>query len=176
MFVASEMCRKGAVPSNHERRWTVSDQHNVFISHRHEDDALVGQLKALLAKNGAEVRDSSVTSDNPNQATSEAYIKRILADRVKWAGKVIVIISPDTKNHDWVSWEIDYAKRSDKRIIGVWAPGAKGADMPAELDEYADAVVGWNGDAIMNALNGEDNWQGPSGETVPPRSIKRLSC
>lgn len=155
----------------------MADQHNIFISHRHEDDALVGQLKDLLSKKGAEVRDSSVTSDNPNNATSEAYIKQILADRIKWAGKVIVLISPDTKNHDWVSWEIEYANRHpDKRIIGVWAPGAAGADMPAELDEYADAVVGWNGEDIINALNGKDNWQGPDGSTVPPRSIKRLAC
>lgn len=155
----------------------MANQHNVFISHRHEDDKLVGDLKAMLARNGAEVRDSSVTSDNPNQAKSEAYIKQILADRISWAGKVIVIISPDTKNHDWVSWEIEYANKfPDKRIIGVWAPGAAGVDMPAELDEYADAVVGWDSDAIIGALNGADNWQGPSGESVPPRSIKRLSC
>jgi MTH538 TIR-like domain (DUF1863) len=155
----------------------MADQHNVFISHRHEDDALVAQLKQLLAKNGAEVRDSSVTSDIPNQAKSEAYIKQILADRITWAGKVIVIISPDTKNHDWISWEIEYANRfPDKRIIGVWAPGAAGVDRPAELDEYADAVVGWDSDAIIGALNGADNWQGPGGETVPPRSIQRLSC
>jgi hypothetical protein len=131
----------------------------------------------LLARNGAEVRDSSVTNDIPNQAKSETYIKQLLADRITWAGKVIVIISPETKNHDWVSWEIEYANRfPDKRLIGVWAPGAAGVDMPAELDEYADAVVGWDSDAIIGALNGADNWQGPSGETVPPRSIKRLSC
>jgi hypothetical protein len=171
------MCRRAAVPSKHEMRWTMADQHNMFISHRGEDDALVGQLKQLLAKNGAEVRDSSITSENPNQAKSEAYIKQILADRITWAGKVIVIISPDTKDHAWVSWEIEYANRfPDKRIIGVWAPGAAGVDMPAELDEYADAVVGWDSDAIIGALNGADNWQGPGGETVPPRSIKRLSC
>ncbi len=155
----------------------MADTHNVFISHRHEDDKLVGQLKDLLARNGCDVRDSSVTNDSPNSAHSESYIKQILADRIQWAGKVVVIISPDTKNHEWVSWEIEYANRyPDKRIIGVWAPGAKGADMPQELDEYADSVVGWNGGAIIDALNGKDNWQGPGGETVPPRSIKRLSC
>jgi hypothetical protein len=155
----------------------MTGHHNVFISHRHEDDALVGQLTELLARNGAAVRDSSVTSENPNRATSEAYIRQILAERIAWAGKMIVIISPATRNHDWVSWEIEYANRfPDKRIIGVWAPGAAGVDMPAELDEYADAVVGWNGQAIIDALNGADNWQGPDGEKVPPRSIKRLSC
>ena len=155
----------------------MTDNHNVFVSHRHEDDALVGQLKELLSRHGADVRDSSVTTGNFNQAKAEGYIKQVLAERIQWAGKVIVIISPDTKNHDWVSWEIAYANRfADKRIIGVWAPGATGVDMPTELDEFADAVVSWDGAAIVEALEGADNWQGPGGEKVPPRSIKRLSC
>ena len=156
-----------------------AEHHNVFISHRHEDDALVEKLKDLLSRHGAQVRDSSVTSDTPNNAHSEDYIKSILADCIKWAGKVIVIITPDTKNHEWVSWEIENAARyGDKRIIGVWAPGAKGVDMPDELNDYADAVVGWNGDAIIEALNGDGAgpWQAPDGAAVPPRSIKRLSC
>ncbi len=155
----------------------MAHQHNVFVSHIHEDDRHVADLKKLLARNGADVRDSSVTSDTPNRAKSETYIKEILADRIRWAGKVIVVISPDTKNHDWVSWEIEYANRfPDKRIIGVWAPGAEGTDMPAELDEYADAIVGWDAGAIIDALNGADNWQAPDGQPVPARSIKRLSC
>lgn len=65
----------------------MADTHNVFISHRHEDDALVGQLKDLLARNGVQVRDSSITSDNPNQATSEAYIKQILGECIKLGGE-----------------------------------------------------------------------------------------
>lgn len=154
-----------------------SHNHNVFISHRHEDDALVGQLKNLLRRHGAEVRDSSVTTATPNRAKAESYIKEILADRIQWAGKMIVVISPETKKSEWVSWEIAHANRfPDKRIIGVWAPGATGVDMPAELDEFADAVVPWDGDAIVAALEGADNWQGPDGTEVPPRSIKRLSC
>lgn len=154
-----------------------SHNHNVFISHRHEDDALVGQLKDLLRRNGAEVRDSSVTTATPNRAKAESYIKAILADRIQWAGKVVVIISPETKKSEWVGWEIAHANRfPDKRVIGVWAPGATGVDMPAELDEFADAVVPWDGNAIVAALEGADNWQGPDGTEVPPRNIKRLSC
>jgi hypothetical protein len=157
----------------------MAEHHNVFISHRHEDDSLVGQLKDLLSRNGAEVRDSSVTTETPNNAHAEGYIKEILADRIRWAGKVLVIISPDTKNHDWVGWEIEYAaKYPDKQIIGVWAPGAQGVDMPAELDEYADAVVAWEATAIIDALNseGEGRWERPDGTPVEPRSIKRLAC
>lgn len=155
----------------------MSDQHNVFISHRHEDDALVGKMKDLLARHGSVVRDSSVTSATPNNANSEDYIKSVLADRIRWAGKVVVIISPDTKNHEWVDWEIEYAKTfPDKRIIGVWAPGADQGDMPEPLADYADAIVHWDGQAIIDALNGANNWQTPDGSSGPERVISRIGC
>ena len=34
--------------------------------------------------------------------------------------------------------------RNDKRIIGVWAPGSAGCEVPEPLEKYADAIVGWN--------------------------------
>ena len=85
--------------------------HNVFISHRHEDDSLISELKELLSKAGCEVRDSSINADNPNQANDEGYIKSILAERMQWAGKILVIISPQTKYHEWVDWEIEYVNK-----------------------------------------------------------------
>lgn len=155
----------------------MSDQHNIFISHRHEDDALVDRLKNLLAARGCEVRDSSIYSATPNSARAEGYIKEKLADCIKWAGKVIVIVSPETKNHVWVDWEIEYANRyPDKRIIGVWAPGADQCDLPAPLADYADAMVSWNAEEIIDAINGADNWQDPDGSPGPERAISRVGC
>ncbi len=61
----------------------MPDQKNVFISHVHEDDDLLPKLKALIANAGMEVRDGSITSEKPNEAQSEEYIKReILAPRI----------------------------------------------------------------------------------------------
>ena len=155
----------------------MSDQHNVFMSHRHEDDPLIGKMKDLLAKHGCEVRDSSVNSATPNDAHAEGYVKSILADRIRWAGKILVIISPDTKNHEWVDWEIEYANTfPDKRIIGVWAPGTAQGDLPAPLADFADAIVGWDAKAIIDALNGADSWQAPDGSTGPERVISRIGC
>ena len=74
---------------------------NVFISHIHEDDSRLESLKDLLAKNGCSARDSSVNSSNPNNAQSPEYIKReILGPRIEWAGTVVVLITPDTKDSD----------------------------------------------------------------------------
>jgi hypothetical protein len=156
----------------------MTDSHNVFVSHRHEDDAKVGDFKELMMGRDVEIRDSSITIEKFNQAKDPAYIKEtILAPRIRWAGKVVVIVTPDTKNHDWVDWEIDYAnKQGDKRIIGVWAPGAEDCDLPAALERHADAVVSWDADKILEALDGKNNWEQPDGTVRSPQPISHIGC
>lgn len=151
---------------------------NIFISHIHEDDDLLQDLKQLLTRNGYEIRDSSIDSSKPNEAQDEAYIKsEILAPRIKWAGTVVVLLSPKTKESKYVEWEIEYAQKEDKRIVGVWAQGAQGTEGPENLEFYADAVVGWQADRVMDAITGKiNNWYGPDGVERAPRKIDRYSC
>src|ERR1700751_749752 len=153
----------------------ADDTKNVFISHVHEDDTGLGKLKDLLSKCGMSIRDSSINSDKPNNAQSSDYIKsQILAPQIQWAGTFLVYISPQTKNSEWVNWEIEYAAKLDKRIVGVWEHGANECDVPNALKDYADAVVGWQGERIMDAINGKiDDWEHPDGTPQTPRPIKR---
>ena len=78
---------------------------NVFISHIHEDDQGLTGLKSLLARNGMVARDYSITADKPNQAKSERYIKSdILAPQINACSTLVVYISLETKNSEWVDW------------------------------------------------------------------------
>ena len=151
---------------------------NVFISHIHEDDDGLTKVKDLLSKNGMQIRDSSINSSKPNEAQSEQYIKsQILAPQIQWARTCMVYITPDTKDSKWVNWEIEYAHNIGKRIVGVWALGANECEVPEALDQYADAVVGWNSGRIIDAINGDLNdWLSPTGEVRAPRPIKRYGC
>ena len=153
------------------------DGHAIFVVHRHEDDHLVDQLKALLRQHGCRVRDSSITSATPNDAKAERYIKAvILGRRIRRSGKVVVVVSPQTRDHWWVDWEIQFAAKKGKRIVGVWAPGAGGCDLPAELDRLGDALVDWDAGRIIAALEGEDLWLGSSGEAPAGRLVTRARC
>jgi hypothetical protein len=156
----------------------ADDKKNVFISHVHEDDAGLGKIKDLLKKHGLEIRDSSINSSNPNNAKSPDYIKsQILAPQINWASTLLVYITPKTKGSDWVDWEIEYAQKQGKRIVGVWAHGHNECEVPDALKDYADAVVNWNGPKIIDAINGKNNdWQNPDGTPCIPRPIKRYSC
>src|SRR5271169_1630659 len=90
------------------------------MSHVHEDDDGLGKTKEILANNGMTIRDGSINSGKPNEAKSPDYIKsEILAPRIKWAGTFITYITQQTKDSEWVDWEIEYAEKQGKRIVGI---------------------------------------------------------
>ncbi len=150
---------------------------NLFISHIHEDDAHVDGLKGLLARKGYDVRNGSITSDKFNKATSEEYIKQdILAPRIKWAGCLVVLVSAETKTSDFVNWEIEYASNHDTRVVAVFEPGESGVELPEAAKDFADAVVAWNADHIIEAIEGEDHWRQPDGSPRPMQNIERHNC
>ena len=154
------------------------EMRNVFVSHIHADDEGIDRIKAILGTQGMNVRNGSITSERPNSATSDDYIKyQILTPRIEWASILVVYISPETKDSKWVNWEIECAHKLGKRIVGVWEYGAKDCEIPEALTRYGDAVVGWNGESIVDAINGEsDDWRRPDGSNWEYRTIERFAC
>ncbi len=157
----------------------AAKKRNVFVSHIHKDDAGLSDFTALLAKNGLEVRNYSITSDKENNAKSPDYIKnRILAPRIDLCSTLVVYLTPKTKQSKWVNWEIDYAFKQGKTIVGVWERGSRGCDPPESLENYYNAIVGWNSEKIIDAINGE--YTGASNADGSPRTestpIKRHPC
>ncbi|MCK9356854.1 MAG: TIR domain-containing protein [Dehalococcoidia bacterium] len=159
----------------------MPDTKNVFISHVHADDALLPDLKQLVAGAGMVVRDGSITSDKPNEAQNEDYIKReILKPRIEWASTLVVLITHDTADSWWVNWEIKYAVQLGKRVVGIFARGATDADIPEELGRCGDAaIVGWQGARVVDAIHGRiGEWDNP--QSGRPRNsewvIRRYRC
>lgn len=151
---------------------------NVFISHKHDDDEGLKDLKGLMARHGISCRDYSIRSDNPNNAHNEDYIKyEILGPRIKQSGCLVVYISDVTHHSDWVNWEIEYARKEGKRIVGVWARGDLNCEVPESLRNHGDAVVGWNGESIVDAVNGVSNrWYNRDGSDWGYVDIPRHTC
>ena len=157
----------------------ASDKKNIFISHIHEDDAGLSDLKNIISGHGMEARDYSITSDKENNAKDEAYIKYgILAPRIDACSAMVVYITPETKDSPWVNWEIEYAFKQGKTIVGVWEQGTHGCDVPEALEQYHDAIVGWSGGHIVDAINGDykgsNNPDGTTRDGLIP--IKRHPC
>jgi hypothetical protein len=157
---------------------------NVFISHVHEDDAVLPQLKSLLSSRGYQIRDASIDSSKPNNAQSEDYIKsKILAPRIQWASVVIVLISPETHTSHYVNWEIEYAAKAGKKVVGVFVRGGMDSDIPPSLELYGVELYGdgdacgWNSDSVIDAIESEPKpWVNDQGNVRPERELRRYSC
>lgn len=160
----------------------MADTKNIFISHVHEDDALLPKLRDLISKAGMDVRDGSINSDKPNNANNPEYIKeKILKPRIDWASTLVVLITHDTAQSDWVNWEIQYAIEQGKQVVGVFARGATDADIPEALRTHGDAaVVGWQSERVVDAINGKisgfDDPATGSPRTAPDYTVKRFNC
>ncbi len=157
----------------------MSDTKNIFISHIHEDDPALKDLKNLLSNNGMTPRDYSVTADNPNNAHNEDYIKyQILAPRIQRSSALVVYISADMRFSRWVNWEIEHAAREGKTIVGVYEHGAAGCELPQGLENVRDAlVVSWRGNDIIDAIEGRlGESRQPNGNQHAPRDIDRHDC
>jgi len=159
----------------------MADKKNIFISHVHEDDGLLRKLKELIERAGMEVRDSSINSDKPNDAKNPDYIKeKYLKPHIDWASTLVVLITHATAQSEWVNWEIKYAIEQGKNVVGVYAQGATDADIPEELAKHAVAIVGWQSDRVVDAIDGKiTEWDDPvtgSPRTSGDWTVKRYSC
>lgn len=150
----------------------------IFVPHVHEDDEYVDNLRQDLNRNGREVDVSAIDSSSPNNANDPDYImSRYIRPKVEWCEAIVVLISPNTQDSDWVAKEIDLAKQLDRRIIGVWIPGSEGCPIPQGLQDYANAVVAWDERSIIGAIDGLiNNINDASGRPIAPQNIARHNC
>jgi hypothetical protein len=151
-----------------------SNRRHVFISHHHNDDAHVTKMTDLLARNGHDIRNSSIRMKPANQRrfdqgrVSDRTIERVLRMKISWASTVVVLIGKQTHSRPWVNWELNQANKQGKRIVGVYCQGATEADIPPAFEKYGSSVVGWNADRIIAAVDGENNFERPDGSKRSP--------
>ena len=152
------------------------DTKNVFVSHYHEDEENIKKLKDLLSDDYC-IKNFSVTTDKYNEAENEEYIKyEYLKPLINQSSTLICLIGPETHDSEWVDWEIREAEKLGKQIIGVYIQGAKDSDVPLALEEFADAIVGWNTDNIKKALGGESSFVNADGTPRESVSSGRVTC
>ena len=137
----------------------------------------------MLARNGYEIRNSSIRAKPANQRrleegrVSDRVIKRLLRMKMAWASTVVVLIGKETHNRPWVDWEINLAKELGKRIVGVYERGGTENDKPAAFEKYGDALVAWNSDSVIDAIEGRcDPFEKPAGGERDPINNPSRGC
>ena len=163
---------------NYKEKVMSTTEKNVFISHHSKDDEHIDKLKELAKKNNYILKNSSIDSTKPNQANSPDYIKKILRDRIAWAGTMVVLIGKGTHAREYVNYEIEEANRQGKRIVGIHIDGESDAEVPEAFKKYGDTLVGWTSEKIIDAIEGENvGFQNPDGSPMTSEyTPERLKC
>ena len=136
---------------------------NLFFSYYYKNSTEYDRLIEMLEDRGYfDYSNSSL--DEESKAENEDYIKTKIRSKINWAGTIVVLIGSGTYTRKYVNYEIEYARKKEKRIVGVYLRGKSQSKLPAELrkahnEDYDDlALVRWNSDSIVNAIRGTNSW------------------
>ena len=123
---------------------------SIFISYVYEDFSHRDKLKAWAEKKllGENCQVTYERKDCRQQG--ESAIKQELESMIQGATAVLILLGQNTHNHHWVSFEIDLAKKQNKKCLVVRIPGTTGGK-PKLLAE--DTEISFDVNKIKAALN-----------------------
>jgi hypothetical protein len=104
--------------------------HKVFISFSAKDKSIANSLKRQLAKAGAEV---SAVELMPRGGVSP--IKRGIEDAIRQSDEVIAIVTRNSAQSQWMSFEIGIAAGLGKKLIPVLV-GITPSELPPVLRSF----------------------------------------
>ena len=125
--------------------------YNLFISHAWKYSEDYDRLVNLL--NGApnfKWKNYSVPVDDPLSGGSKKKLANEIIKQIRLASAVLIISGMYVSYRDWIKFEIDYADKFDKPIIGIQPWGS--SNVPSQVRESAWEIVGWNTQSIVSAV------------------------
>lgn len=77
-------------------------------------------------------------------------LQKNLRDQIRPADVMLVLAGMYTARSEWMDWEMEFARRIGKAIIGVRPWG--NVQLPVVVQRNATEIVGWNTDTIVSAI------------------------
>jgi hypothetical protein len=136
---------------------------NLFFSYYYKNSTEYNRLIEMLGERKY-FGYSNSSLDEESSAENEDYIKTKIRLKIDWSGTIVVLIGPGTYTRKYVDYEIEYARKKDKRIVGVYLLGKSQSKLPVDLrkahnEDYKDiALVRWNLDSIVSAIRETNTW------------------
>lgn len=154
-----------------------------FMSYSREDTAKQRRIIKELRERGVEIW-VDIENLTPGTPTWEREIERAIRE----AMGIIVLLSPESNNSEWVRREISFGEQHRKRIFPVLIEGDDHTSTPlrlashqrvdlrtrfeAGLDELADALKNYIG--IKQEIAGQSQSVLTQTKTKPPADLKRF--
>jgi|FLYN01.1.fsa_nt_gi hypothetical protein len=158
-------------------------EHHVFLSYSHKDMAIMRRVRDDLRAGGLRVwNDENLMPGTPSW-------KNGIEKAIENAGCLVVILSPDAKESEWIERELDYARTCGVPILPVLAAGDERSAIPFELinvqriDTRADYAAGIQHltASVRDTMVSRDDLQTPAQPTahshgLPPMDRQALDA
>ncbi len=119
----------------------------VFISHAWSHNDEYYRLERMLREApNFEWRNCSVPKHNPVDGSLEDSLKK----QIRPASILLVLAGMYAAHSDWIEFEIDFAGRIGKPVVGIEPWGSE--RIPTAVQNVAKEMVGWNSSSIVAAI------------------------
>ncbi len=118
-----------------------------FISYSRADTALQQKIVAGLRE-----RSINAWVDIENLVPGSPAWEREIEKSIRGASGIIVLLSPDSNNSEWVRREISFAEENDKRIFPIHIRGDENDSIPLRLSSHQRVDLRRNFSAGLNNL------------------------
>jgi TolB protein len=120
---------------------------HLFMSYSREDKQLQRQVIAGLRERGV-----VVWVDVENLIPGSPAWEREIERAIRSAAAVVVLLSPDSNNSEWVRREISFAEQNNKRILPVLIRGDEDDSIPLRLSSHQRVDLRRNLDEGLDEL------------------------
>ncbi|MEP7134234.1 MAG: toll/interleukin-1 receptor domain-containing protein [Chloroflexota bacterium] len=121
---------------------------HVFISYSRKDNDVMRRIVAFLRKQGIKI-----WLDNENLIPGTPIWEEEIEKAINTASAVVVVMSPDSKNSEWVRREISLADQNRLRIFPVLVRGDEETSVTLRLITRQHIDLRENEDAGLNTLH-----------------------
>lgn len=131
----------------------------VFISFEVEDRHYAGLMDAWSANDNDDFDMYDERLKVAVDSNNADYVKTKIRPKISRATVLVCLIGRTTYQSEWVTWEIDYAKKEGKGLVGVRLRG--GNRIPASIDDSGAVFVAYKEREIQKAIE----WAATAGKT-----------
>ncbi|NOR57661.1 MAG: TIR domain-containing protein [Sulfurimonas sp.] len=125
----------------------------IFVSYYHAEDSKYKNTLKMWSKNSdfnLDFYDHS--ADVSIKSTNEGVIRQVISTKINKSNLVICIVGKNTHSRKWVNWELEKAKKLNKRIIAVKIKSTYKSP-EALLNSGTKFINSFNKKDILNAIN-----------------------
>lgn len=139
----------------------------VFISYEGSDRMKAKGFRLLRWNDNVDVTFHDRHLLDPVDSTDDDYIRSCIRDEMRGTSVTVVMVGEDTKDSDWVDYEIDRSLEEGNGLVAIKVDeDISDEDVPDKLKENGAEIVEWDPNEFDDAIERAASQRSKVGEST----------